>query len=404
MSESPFVYQNPQSRAVDIQGALAELQICIQPNLSVRGWPTEAGSNALKGFVALEDAFVVDRLRQHGASIAGSCRMGELGFGLRGDTVAQALKQGSDAALVTDTFGESRLIASRSDCLGFKPSHGLCSSRGLIGLIPSMGSLAVVAKSPECAAALLDAICGADPEDFSMPQDEPIPRFGGAPSNPKGKTVGTIREASQILDAPEAAAFQKALKEIESLGWIVREISLPSFSLSRKVHQAIGSVEASSSAGKYDGVRYGFRTPGAANWNEMYLRTREECFETLLKSYLFQGAYFQFKDYDAFVDASRIRRRLVEEIRSAFKTADFLALPCRRPGRDAEKAESIQELYDAFEMTLFANITGIPAVNLPGIHGFDSQDLGFQLLGPRLKDAELFRCAATIMNLKKGTR
>jgi aspartyl-tRNA(Asn)/glutamyl-tRNA(Gln) amidotransferase subunit A len=377
MTDGPFVYQNPQSRPPDARGALAGLQICIQPNLSVRGWPTEAGSNALKGFIALEDACVVDRLRQQGVQIAGSCRMGELGFGLRGDPGAQALDAGGDAARGTDTFGESRFIASRSGCLGFKPSHGLCSRRGLIGLIPSMESLSVVAREPEGAAALLDAICGADPEDFLMPQNEPIPRFSAEPSSPQGKTVGTIRESVEKLDAPQAAAFRKTLDEIQSLGWTVREVSLPSFSLARKVHQTIGSVEASSSAGKFDGVRYGFRASGSANWNEMYLRTRAECFETLLKSYLFQGAYFQFKDYDAFVGACRIRRRLVQEIHSAFETADYLALPSRRPGRDAENAESIRELYDAFEMTLLANLTGIPAVSLPGIHRFDSQDPDF---------------------------
>lgn len=403
MMEGPFVFRNTQPPPVNAAGVLAGCKICIQPNLSVRGWVTDACSHALKGFIAMEDATVIERLQKSGASIVGSCRMSELGFGIKGDASAQALAEGCDAVLVTDAFGESRILAAQNGLFGFKPSHGICSRRGLIGLIPSMESLAVLTRSADTIASILDVICGADPEDFSMPQDEVMPSFNNPPSS-EVATIGIIQEALEMLNETEAAAFNEALREIERQGAEIRKISLPSFKLRRQVHQVVGAVEASSSAGKYDGVRYGYRAPGTSNWNEMYLKTRAECFGTLLKSYLFQGAYFQFKDYEAFVDASRIRHRLVEETRVAFESVDVLALPTRRAGKSAEDAQSVQDLYNAFEMTLFANVVGVPAVSLPGFLQCESQDLGLQLLSPRLKDADLLQYAASILNIQKGTR
>ena len=82
----------------------------------------------------------------------------------------------------------------------------------------------------------------------------------------------------------------------------------------RTVHHIVGSVEASSSCGKYDGVRYGHRTASAKNWNDMYLKSRAESFGLMIKTYLFQGAYFQFENYAAFENACRIRARLVKEV------------------------------------------------------------------------------------------
>ena len=111
--DSVFVYRHPESAAPS-GGPLQGLRIAIQPNISVAGWPTEAGSNALANFKALEDATIVQRLREAGASFCGSTRMSELGFGLQGSQAGGALQQqAADVELVLDFTGESRLAASR---------------------------------------------------------------------------------------------------------------------------------------------------------------------------------------------------------------------------------------------------------------------------------------------------
>jgi aspartyl-tRNA(Asn)/glutamyl-tRNA(Gln) amidotransferase subunit A len=148
-------------------------------------------------------------------------------------------------------------------------------------------------------------------------------------------------------------------------------------------------VEASSSAGKYDGVRYGHRCPSGKNWNEMYLNSRGESFGPLVKPFLFQGAYFQFENYPAFENACRIRGRLVRAAVDLLGQVDLLVSPTRRPAHDPAKSATIDATYEAFLLTLPANVTGQPALQLPALAVGDGADVGVQLTGLRLDDARL---------------
>lgn len=168
------------------------------------------------------------------------------------------------------------------------------------------------------------------------------------------------------------------------------------FDLFRTVHQVVGAVEASSSAGKYDGVRYGHRAASAKNWNEMYLKSRAESFGLTVKAYLFQGAYFQFENYDAFEDACRIRARLVKAMENLLARVDAVAFPTQRKGHPADKAETVSRIYEAFLLTLAANVTGLPALQIPGVAGDGAFDPGLQLVGKRLSDARLLSAGARL--------
>jgi aspartyl-tRNA(Asn)/glutamyl-tRNA(Gln) amidotransferase subunit A len=371
-------------------GPLSGKRVVIQPNISVRGWPCSAGSRALAGFTALQDATVVTRLAGAGAELAGSARMSELGFGLAGDTAAGCIAgREADLALVTDTMGEARLAAAGAGLFGFKPSYGLVSRFGLIGLVPSMECCGIVAAHPSHIAETLSALAGPDPNDPSMPDDSAT---GGHadPTPPKGPcTAGVIKECLERLDETERDAFRAGLARLAEAGVTIREVSLPDYPLIRDVHNVIASVEASSSAGKYDGVRYGHRCPSGKNWNDMYLNSRGESFGPLVKPFLFQGAYFQFENYPAFENACRIRGRLVRAAVDLLGQVDLLVSPTRRPAHDPARAATIDATYEAFLLTLPANVTGQPALQLPALAVGDGADVGVQLTGLRLDDARL---------------
>jgi len=358
--------------------------------MSVRGWPAEAGSAALERFVALEDATVVERLKGAGAILAGSTRMAELGFGLAGDSTASAVSGGhADCALITDIMGESRVAASVAGLWALKPTYGIVSRLGLIGLVPSMECCGVAAKNPRDIASVMKVIAGRDENDFSMP-DMAVPDF--RLDGEKGDTVETVtvvRECLELLTAEEIDLFRSGLSRLERAGFTLRETGMDDFGLFRSVHQVVSSVEASSSAGKYDGVRYGHRASAVKNWNEMYLKSRAESFGLPLKAYLFQGAYFQFENFDAFEDACRIRARLVRTMDDLLARVDAVALPTRRRGHSAEKAGTVSEVYDAFLLTLAASVTGLPALQIPGVATDGRFDSGLQLVGRRLSEHRL---------------
>ncbi len=386
-------------------GVLCGRRVLIQPNMSVRGWLSDAGSLALEGFVSLEDATVVTRLRKAGAELVGSSRMSELGFGLAGDTTARVLSGGkADIALVTDTMGEARVAAAGSGLFGFKPSFGIVSRFGLIGLVPSMECYGIVGKRLEDIMDTLSVIAGNDKDDPSMP-DEGFPDFTRTREPLKSPCIaGVVKEVLAILDDREQRAFRTALARLEGAGLEIREVSLPDFDLFRVVHHIVASVEASSSAGKYDGVRYGHRCSSAKNWNEMYLNSRGESFGSLIKAFLFQGAYFQFENYAAFEDACRNRRRLVRAMADLLGPIELLVFPTRRLKHEAAMASTINQTYDAFELTLPANVTGQPSLQIPSLALHSGADLGVQLSALRLADGRLLSIGMALSSTAQGVK
>ena len=390
-TEDLFCYTNPTPDTSSREGRLNNLRVAVRPNISVCKWPAQAGSKALENYHPAEDATVVERLKEQGAQFTGMSKMSELGFGIASDTTHLIVSENqSDLVLGTDVVGEIRHLSIMAGAWGYKPSFGICSNLGIINLVPSMECVAVIAKKPAQISDVLSTISGKDDRDLSMVWEN-LPDFtpqSGKADFPVYK-IGFLSEQINGLNKNERSAFNIALSELAGKGIQVEEISFPDYALFKKIHQVIGATEASSSAGKYDGVRYGHRNENAANWNEMYLSSRQEAFGPLIKSYLFQGAWFQFKNYEAFEHACRLRNRLIKKTGDVFGKIDFLASPVRCREMDASRAESIPATYDAFALTLIANVTGSPSLCVPGIVKSGEMDLGLQLTAPHLSDVKL---------------
>lgn len=392
---STFVQQDPLPPAAP-GGPLAGLSVAVPANLSVRGWPTRAGSAALAGYMALEDATIVARLRQAGATLVEVAEMSEFGLGLDGNAAGRALVEGrAGIEIVLDLLGEARLAAVRTGVFGFKPSAGIVSRCGLIGLMPSLETVGLLARSPREIAAVLAVIAGADDGDPAL-QGGAMSDFSRPETAPPLGTVGLVREALAGLTADEAEAFAAAVESLRAAGIEVREVALSALADFALVHRIVGAVEASSSCGKFDGVRYGHRATGAKNWNEMYLKTRAESFGPVLKGLLFQGAYFQFENYAAFEQAARVRSRLAEETEALFAGLDALVLPTAGRRDGGEGADGLARICREGAFTLPANVLGLPALHFPCLAG------GFQIVGRRLDDPALLALAERLSASHKG--
>lgn len=396
--QSIFHYRSTDTAAAG-SSPLQGVRVAIQPNVSVQDWPTDAGSRALENFIALEDATIIRRLRKAGVVLCGSTRMSEFGFGMGGSRAGEALTANeADAEIVLDLMGECRLAAAKAGICGFKPSYGLVSSLGLIGLIPSMECWGLLSAELERVREIMGTIAGPDPLDFSLP-DQPAPDFSEQAVEPENMSIGLIPEAQSGLSDDRNSAFQVVLEELKQAGFSLREFSLPDLALFSLVHNISGSVEASSCTGRYDSVRYGRRAQRAKNWNEMFLRSRGAAFGSLVKSFLIQGTYFQFEDYVAYEDACRIRARLVADMQKLFDQTDFLIFPASS-GSLSSHRPFLADCYKQFASTLFANVTGQPALYLPPAPGSNAE--GFQLAGPRLSDARLIALGEYLLNLWQG--
>jgi aspartyl-tRNA(Asn)/glutamyl-tRNA(Gln) amidotransferase subunit A len=376
------------------------LRVAVQPNMSCRGWPAPAGSLALENFTALEDAFVIRQLKQAGAVIAGTTRMSELGFGLVSDTGSRAVTDGlADAALIIDHLGEARAAAARAGLFGFKPSWGSVSRRGLTGLVPSMECWGTAARHVSDIQEVMTAICAPDGQDFSM-HPGPLPDFGKSRSfHNQAPVIGVADGYEHRLSPVEAAAWETALAAMKTAGCRIKRVTLPDPALFSLALHIIAAVEASSSAGRYDGVRYGHRTGTCAGWNEMYLKTRGESFGTFIKTLLFQGAYFQFQQYEAFEQACRARGLLMDQTLAALSELDGLASLTLRALPDPAAAQTIADTFEAFEFTLPASLTGLPALQVPGLACHNTRDLGMHIMGKPFNDPDLLGMARFLENL-----
>jgi aspartyl-tRNA(Asn)/glutamyl-tRNA(Gln) amidotransferase subunit A len=386
MDSSVFSFTPPPQDPADA----GLLRVAVQPGMSCRGWPAAAGSFALENYTALEDAFAIQRLRQAGAVIAGTTRMSELGFGLVNDTGAQAVTDGlADTALIIDHLGEARAAAARAGIFGFKPSWGSVSRRGLTGLVPSMECWGMTARRISDILQVMAAICADDGQDFSM-HPGPLPDFSQSRSfQSRPPVIGVADGDATRLTPDEALAWKAALSALEAAGCRIMPVSLPDPALFSLALHIIASVEASSSAGRYDGVRYGHRTGTCADWNEMYLKTRGESFGTVIKTLLFQGAYFQFQQYAAFEQACRARGLLMDQTLAAFSDLDGLASLTLRTHPDPAAAQTIADTFGAFGFTLPASLTGLPALQVPGLACHGTRDLGLHIMGKPFKDPDL---------------
>ncbi|MEM5787408.1 MAG: amidase family protein [Syntrophobacteraceae bacterium] len=403
MKSETFSHLDTSPRPCVNGGILSGKRAAVQASISVKGWPTEAGSLALRGFVSLEDATVIERLRAAGSTLVGNTRSSELGFGLLGDGTARALGEGHvDFALMTDTMGEARVAAARAGLIGFKPSYGRISRFGLVGMVPSMDCCSILGTGLEDVASVFRAIEGRDDRDPSMSDC----RRPASQRDYSGKSstvsAGIVSRCIEILDTGERQAFREMLDKLRDVGIHTREVPWEDFDLFSAAHNLIGTVEASSCCGKFDGVRYGHCASGSKNWNEMYLQSRAESFSLVVKAYLFQGAYFQFKNYPAFERACGIRARLADESRRLLGDLDLLIFPTRRAAVDIARADTVEQLYEPFSLTLPANVTGQPALTLPGFLATPDGDLGLQMVGPLFGDERLFEVAKRLYQRTEG--
>ncbi len=405
MKSKIFTYLNT-STPPEAKGPMTGINVAVESNISVVNWPTDAHSLALENYVALEDATLVKRLRNAGAILNGRTSTSEFGLGFNNDSCGEAIKNNlSHAVLKTDTIGETRLAAAISGCFGFKPSYGLISRSGIIGLVPSMESCGILSGSLEIISKTVLSIAGEDDKDPSMDKsgtDMAMKKFRHQEKlNDRTLTAGVIRDYSRDMSQDEIKGFEQAVAKLGKAGIQIKQIDIKDLTLARTVHNVIGAVEASSSAGRFDSVRYGHRTGASVkNWNDMYIKSRGESFGPLVKAYLFQGGYFQYKNYNVFLDACRVRARLMEDIKKIFETIDLILLPVsENRGVTLKKSDTVADLYDTFSLTLLANLTGNPSITIPGPIRENIAGPSLQLIGKKFDDAGLLSLAARVSDI-----
>ena len=399
---------------------LTGIPYSAKDSLSTRGVHTTCSSKILEHYKPLYDSTAIQKLNAAGGVLLGKTNMDEFGMGSstensgffttrnpwKFDHVPGGSSGGSAAAVAAglspfslgeDTGGSVRMPASFCGITGLKTTYGRVSRHGLIPLVSSFDTIGPMARSVYDVALVLEAIAGHDPKDSTSRMESILPysELLSKTEDLRGLRIGIPGEYFvEGLDADVDAALRAAIREIETLGAEVVEVSLPHTQYAIPVYYLILFAEASSNLAKYDGVRFGLSRRNAQNLLEMYLQTRENGFGAETKRRIMLGTFaLSAGYYDAYyLKAQKVRTLIREDFQKAFEVCDALVTPVAPTTafRIGEKISNPLDMYLSDVHVVAVNLAGIPALTVPC--GFsDGLPIGMQIMGPHLSEDTLLR-------------
>ena len=404
-----------------IKNDLAGIPIGIKDNMCTKGIKTTCSSHMLENFVSPYDATVVEKLKSENLIDLGKLNMDE--FAMGGSTeysyfhktynpwnlnkVPGGSSGGSAAAVAanmvpwalgSDTGGSIRQPSSFCGVVGLKPTYGLVSRYGLVAFASSLDQIGPITKDVEDSAILLNLIAGHDEKDTTSADIAKKDYTKNLKNDIKGKKIGVPKEFfGEGINAEVKEKLQEAMETYKELGAEVKEFSLDIAKYSLATYYIIACAEASSNLGRFDGIRYGYRTPEFSNLKELYKKSRSEGFGPEVKRRIILGTYVLSSGYyDAYYKkAQQVRTLVMNEFQKAFKKYDVILTPTSPTVAFdiGSKSNNPLEMYLADICTVSVNIAGLPGISIPCGVDKEGMPVGMQLIGNKFEEEKLLNMA-----------
>jgi aspartyl-tRNA(Asn)/glutamyl-tRNA(Gln) amidotransferase subunit A len=300
--------------------------------------------------------------------------------------------------LGTDTGGSIRQPGSFCGVTGIKPTYGRISRYGMIAFASSLDQCGPMAVSAEDCALTLNVIAGFDERDSTC-ANKAVPDYTATLNDSiQGLRIGLPKEFFAAgLDSQVAAVIERAVKEFEKLGAVVKEVSLPNSHLAVPVYYVVAPAEASSNLSRFDGVRFGHRCENPKDLMDLYKRSRWEGFGEEVKRRIMVGTYaLSAGYYDAYyLKAQKVRRLIKQDFVDAFKEVDVIMGPSAptTPFKIGEKADDPVSMYLADIYTIPTSLAGLPGMTFPIGFAADGLPVGMQLIGNYFQEARMLSVA-----------
>jgi aspartyl-tRNA(Asn)/glutamyl-tRNA(Gln) amidotransferase subunit A len=412
-------------KAGETLGRLAGIPIAIKDNICTEGVNTTCASKMLEDFIPPYDATVVKKLLAEDAIIIGKTNMDEFAMGSsnensafkktlnpRDTTRVPGGSSGGSAAAVggkmapvslgSDTGGSIRQPAAFCGVVGLKPTYGLVSRFGLIAFGSSLDQIGPFSNSVEDSAYMLNIISGTDELDSTSIRDlKEIDYTASIKDGIKGMKIGVPEEFfGEGLDEEIKASVKNSLEVLRTLGAEVETFSLPIIKDGLAAYYIMSSAEASTNLARYDGIRYGYKTPNYTNLEELMENSRTEGFGAEVKRRIMMGTYALSSGYyDAYYNkADKFREKLRYDLKKTFAKYDLIVGPVSPvlPFKIGEKNADPLAMYLADIYTINVNLAGNPAISIPSGVSKDGLPIGIQLMGDMLCEEKIFKAAYSL--------
>lgn len=407
-------------------GRLAGMVIGLKDVICYQNHPLQAASRILDGFHSQFSATVVERLLAEDVIILGRQNCDEFAMGSSSENSAfgpvrnaadtNRVPGGSSggsavavqahmctAALGTDTGGSVRQPAAFCGLVGVKPTYGRLSRHGLLAYASSFDCIGTLTHTVEDAALLLEVMAGPDNFD-STASTRPVEPYGLlVQEQPRLGKVAYIRETveSEGVSPEVKAHILRAIDLLRSEGFTVEPVDFPLLEYILPTYYILTTAEASTNLARYDGVRYGYRSPKATDLESLYKLTRSEAFgkevqrRILLGTFVLSASY-----YDAyFTKAQRVRRLIMEKTKTILAEYDFILSPTSPTTafKVGELSDNPLQMYLADIFSVQANVAGIPAVSIPCGTDREGMPVGLQIMANFFQEAKMLAFARFLM-------
>jgi len=405
-------------RTGEAVGPLAGTILAVKDNIAIKDKIHTCASKILPNFISPFSATVIKKLQAADALIIGKTNLDEFAMGSSTENSAfgpsrnpfnKTLVPGgssggsavavaagiADAALGSETGGSVRQPASFTGLVGLKPSYGRVSRYGLTAFASSLDQIGLLTRTVEDAARLLYYMAGHDVHDATSAL-VPVPDYSAHLNKDiKGVRIGLAEEYfAEGLDEQIRSGIYFITEQLKETGAQICRIHLPLSEYGIADYYILAAAEASSNLARFDGVRYGFRSPLSDQLSEMYEQTRAAGFGAEVKRRIILGTYVLSAGYynAYYKKAQQVRRLIKEEFDRAFGQVDLILTPTTPTSAFAigRKVRDPLEMYLSDIYTVGVNLAGLCAMNVPA--GFTGRGLpfGLQLIAAPFREDRLF--------------
>ena len=412
-------------------GKLHGVVIALKDVICYKDHKVTAASLILKDFISIYNSTAVEKLLAEDAIIIGNCNCDEFAMGSTNEnSVYGRVKNARDenkvpggssggsavavqaemcmASLGSDTGGSVRQPADFCGIVGLKPSYGTISRHGLLAYASSFDQIGIFSKNVGDAAKICEVISGKDDFDSTVSQKKIENLF--VSGEPKKYKIALFKNAMEhkSLDVEIKSSIYDLAENLKNEGHTVEEINFDLIDYIVPAYYVLTTAEASSNLSRYDGVRYGFRYNNEEeDLSTFYKKNRGKGFGREVKKRIMLGTFVLSEGYyDAyFTKAQQVRNLLVKQTKEIFNNYDAVILPT--VPQTAFEAGSMKKdpiaMYLADIFTVYANLTGMPAISLPLFKHSNGMPFGAQVLANKYNELTLLELSEKLLKSSQGS-
>ena len=398
---------------------LAGVPVGIKDNICTKGVTTTCASRMLEHFVPPYSAHVIEKLEEAGAVTLGKLNMDEFAMGSStensffqithnprdpsrvpggssGGSAAAVAANEAAFALGSDTGGSIRQPAAFCGVVGMKPTYGTVSRYGLVAFASSLDQIGPLTRDVADSAMVMDCIAGHDSRDSTSIRMDKLPYASQLGQDIRGIKIALPEEFfGEGLSEDVRKGIQLAARRFQDLGAEIVRVSMPALTHALPAYYIISSAEASSNLARFDGIRYGYRSPDYEDITSLYKNSRSEGFGEEVKRRIMLGTFALSSGYyDAYYKkALQVRTLITRDYSRIFAACDCILSPVAPTTayKIGEKTANPLEMYLGDIYTVPVNIAGLPGLSMPCAAASDGMPVGMQLIGPAFSEPLLYR-------------